>query len=69
MESNNAQRQLVCESCGASFGCCAERIASCWCANVNIPDAVRADLKAKFSECICPECLAKYTQQEPAPQA
>jgi hypothetical protein len=69
MESANGQRQLLCESCGASFGCCPAPNAGCWCASVNIPDAARADLKSKFGDCICPECLAKFAQKEPKAQA
>src|SRR4029453_6681664 len=69
MESANGQRQLVCESCGASFGCCPAPQAGCWCADVNVSDNARADLKARFGDCICPDCLAKYAQKEPTARA
>jgi len=68
MESQNVQRQLVCESCGATFGCCPVPNSGCWCADVPISDAALAELKTKFGECICPACLAKYAQKEPAAQ-
>ena len=69
MESQNGQRQLVCESCGATFGCCPVPNSGCWCADVAISDAARAELKTKFAECICPACLTKYAQKEPTAQA
>jgi hypothetical protein len=36
---------------------------------VAVSDAALAELKTKFAECICPACLSKYTQKEPAGQA
>jgi hypothetical protein len=69
MEAKDGQRQLICESCGASFGCCPVPNSGCWCASVVISDDTRADLQTKFSECICPACLAKYAQKEPAARA
>ncbi len=46
----------ICESCGAKFGCGA-KLDGCWCAEVDVPPPVAADLKAKFKDCLCPKCL------------
>ncbi|HET9217715.1 MAG TPA: cysteine-rich CWC family protein [Terriglobia bacterium] len=69
MECANGQRQLNCEACGASFSCCPEPVANCWCASVTIPDSVRAALKATFTECLCPACLATYALKPSSPHA
>jgi hypothetical protein len=63
MESSDGQRQLICESCGASFSCYPWPGSNCWCGSVTISGEALADLKAKFGQCICPECLAKYAQK------
>lgn len=49
----------ICPSCAASFGCGA-KAEGCWCSEVKISTASTADLKAKFSDCLCPKCLAIY---------
>ena len=66
MENDSGQRQMICQSCGAPFGCCAERIASCWCSTVEISDDTRAEIRKKFADCICPACLAKFAMKETA---
>src|SRR4030095_6129456 len=64
MESANGQRQVICESCGASFGCCPVPVAGCSCVGVNMSDAARDEVKSKCAECICSDCLAKHAQKE-----
>ena len=53
----------TCESCGKQFGCGA-KLDGCWCADVIISDESATDLKAKFSDCLCPVCLAKVARGE-----
>jgi hypothetical protein len=69
MESNNTQRQLVCESCGASFGCYPAPEGGCWCREVKVSDEQLGDLRSKFGDCICPDCLASFISKEKAPTA
>lgn len=47
-----------CEACGKDFSCGAS-LQGCWCAEVNLSDEVRADLKTKYRDCLCRECLEK----------
>jgi hypothetical protein len=68
METNNG-RQTVCQACGTTFGCCADRIETCWCSTVQVSDEAREEIKKKFSDCICPACLAKFAQKEATPKA
>lgn len=69
METNNAQRELICEACGASFGCYPAPEGGCWCAEVQVPDEARKDVRAKFGDCICPACLVKFAHKEASPKA
>jgi hypothetical protein len=46
-----------CERCGEAFGCGAGT-GSCWCAQVELGDAARAELALSYESCLCPACLA-----------
>jgi hypothetical protein len=46
----------VCESCGKSFGCGA-KLDGCWCSELTLPERVTLEIKGKFGDCLCPECL------------
>ena len=69
METNNTQRQLVCESCGSSFGCYPAPEGGCWCREVKVTDEQRGELRTKFGDCICPDCLANFIAREKAQKA
>jgi hypothetical protein len=48
--------EKTCESCGISFTCGGEK---CWCASVRVnPEKVR-EIRMRFSDCLCPDCLRK----------
>jgi hypothetical protein len=47
----------VCPVCGASFGCMAAQ-GTCWCADVKLSAEEAANLRSRFSDCLCPRCLA-----------
>ena len=49
----------VCESCGAEFTCGAS-LGGCWCAEVELDDAARAELRSRFRRCLCRACLESY---------
>ncbi len=54
----------VCESCGEEY-ICGATVMGCWCMSVNTTDEARAEMKQKFSKCLCPKCLGSYAT-EPA---
>lgn len=57
-ETNNPMPESkICESCGETFGCGA-KIDGCWCVEIELESEVADDLKAKYSDCLCPKCLA-----------
>jgi len=49
-------RDRVCESCGKEFSCGAS-LQGCWCSEINLGPEARADLKARFHDCLCRSCL------------
>lgn len=49
-----------CESCGAEFSCGAS-LAGCWCSEVELDDAARAGLRARFRRCLCRACLESHS--------
>ena len=51
-----------CEACGEEFHCDAS-LAGCWCSEVKLTDAARADLRAKYRGCLCRSCLEKAIEQ------
>ena len=55
------KRPGTCESCGQPFAC-ELSLAGCWCSKVALTDAARAELRAKYSNCLCRRCLNQYIQ-------
>jgi Cysteine-rich CWC len=55
--AGNGTEQKNCPVCGARFGCMATQ-ETCWCAEVKLGSKATADLRARFSDCLCPRCLA-----------
>lgn len=51
----------VCEGCGQEFHCGAS-VWGCWCAEMKLSDAARAELRAKYRECLCRACLEKASK-------
>jgi hypothetical protein len=59
-----------CPRCGGGFSCGAAGPAPCPCAGVVLAPALLADLRARFSGCLCPDCLrALAAGASPEPQA
>ena len=48
----------VCAACGESFTCGAT-LAGCWCAEIQLSDEVRAELRKNYQSCLCRACLEK----------
>jgi hypothetical protein len=60
--------QKSCPVCGAQFGCLATR-ETCWCAEVNLSGKATADLRAWFTDCLCPRCLSLAAAEHEVQQA
>jgi len=55
---SSGQRPLNCEACGKEFNCGAS-LSGCWCGEIKLNEQVRADLRARYRDCLCRECLEK----------
>jgi hypothetical protein len=51
-------RPLNCEGCGKEFNCGAS-LSGCWCGEIKLSDESRAELREKYRDCLCRECLEK----------
>ena len=51
----------TCEACGEAFMCGAT-LAGCWCAEVKVSEAVRADLRTRYQRCLCRTCLERFAE-------
>ena len=54
----------TCEACGGPFTCGA-KLSGCWCAEIKLSDETRAELKGRYRNCLCRECLEKAAASEP----
>ena len=61
--AGESTEQKTCPVCGARFGCMAAQ-ESCWCTRVKLSSDATADLKARFSDCLCPRCLMLAAERE-----
>jgi len=52
------ERPLQCEACGENFTCGAS-LSGCWCGEIKLSDEARAELRAKYKDCLCRRCLEK----------
>ena len=56
--SQALSRQKRCESCGQEFSCGAS-VFGCWCSEIELTDETRAELKQRYRDCLCRDCLEK----------
>lgn len=52
----------VCEACGSSFTCGA-KLNGCWCSEIELSDETRAELKSRYRNCLCRECLVRLSER------
>ncbi|PYS37567.1 MAG: hypothetical protein DMF71_18340 [Acidobacteria bacterium] len=48
----------VCAACGAEFSCGAS-LRGCWCSEIKLDEATRAELGSRYRGCLCRECLER----------
>ena len=58
-----SERPVVCERCGAGFGCGVEA-GSCWCAEVAVGVETQRAIAAQYGDCLCPACLGALAYGE-----
>ena len=53
-----------CEACGEEFHCGAS-VWGCWCAEVQLNEQTRAELRQKYKNCLCRACMEKAANRAP----
>jgi Cysteine-rich CWC len=48
----------TCEACGDQFTCGAT-VTGCWCMQVKLTRDARANLRARYKDCVCRVCLER----------
>jgi hypothetical protein len=61
METADARR---CPVCTEVFSCHAHG-GACWCAGIDVPARVRAELAERHADCLCPACLTRAAADGP----
>jgi len=56
--SRAAEPNETCPACGERFACGAS-LRGCWCAEVKLTDAARAELRRRYTGCLCRACLER----------
>lgn len=51
-----APKQKTCEACGTQFPC-SSPWGPCWCEDVKVGRDTLAEIRSRYSECLCPKCL------------
>ena len=52
-----------CVECQMEFTCLAYE-GKCWCENLKIEPETLEELRNKYTQCLCPDCLDKYKINE-----
>ena len=58
--SQGLTRQRVCEACGNEFSCGAS-LRGCWCGEIELSDETRAEMRSKYQDCLCRDCLSSMS--------
>ena len=54
----------TCPRCGGAFHCGASDAAPCACTALTLSAALQADLRQRYSGCLCLRCLAELAQAD-----
>jgi len=54
-------RDVKCEACGKDF-VCGVSLKGCWCSEIKLDDQTRAELRSKYKDCLCKECLQNLSR-------
>lgn len=60
--SNNKTKIKSCSKCGKKFECTHDK--TCWCNSFDISKEKLTLLRAKYDDCLCPDCLAVYAENK-----
>ena len=63
--STRYREPAVCDACGGPFTCGA-KLSGCWCSAIKLSEETRAELKGRYPNCLCRECLEQIAEREAA---
>ena len=55
------EREKRCAACGAAFECAG--LWFCWCRSVSLDEHTRRELRDRYADCLCPECLKAHARR------
>ncbi|HEY6189084.1 MAG TPA: cysteine-rich CWC family protein [Pyrinomonadaceae bacterium] len=61
--SQCSREPSTCEACGDSFNCGAT-LEGCWCTEVALSEQARAQLRARYQQCLCRKCLEGFAEAD-----
>lgn len=67
LQAANAPNE-TCPACGRRFAC-GVSLRGCWCSEIKLTDAVRAELKRRYTGCLCRSCLERVAEKANRPAA
>ena len=59
LEEEPAAQRKTCSACGDTFPCLP---GGCWCAALRLSPTTLRELRAKYDNCLCPDCLLPLSQ-------
>jgi len=62
------RRAVACEACGGPFTCGA-KLTGCWCSAIKVSEETRAELKSRYRDCLCRNCLEKFSAATDQPRS
>jgi hypothetical protein len=63
-----AEFESRCARCGGAFHCGVDDAAPCTCTTVPLDAAALAELRSRYSGCLCLACLLKIAAAKPTPE-
>jgi hypothetical protein len=60
--ADERSQEKTCPRCGARFECMAAQKA-CWCAELTLSKQGTADLRERFTDCLCSGCIALFGER------
>lgn len=57
------RRSQACPACGESFACEISLATGCWCGEIKLSEVARAELRSKYTGCLCRACLEQAAVQ------
>ena len=54
------ERKVKCPRCGREFVC--KHNADCFCVKYKLSEKAKKDIRSKWSECLCEDCLSAYAE-------